>query len=307
MKSQLTIPKGLSKTELWEEILRQKESIIKMFNPMLEEVEKVNKEDEERGVTRDAFHQKEFESKQNFIHDVPRQSLRIVYDWILKEYETVQRTCVRIQFEGVQYEVQVQFKKWIVDYLIQPKKKIMFDSVKLRRLLEYVSEQYDLSVKQITDHFQEVYQDCMKNRCKVKISTSSKSLCNMERVNDRCPYHGICNYDFSRRCEYRSSNGRSCGEPIYGEHARNLSVVFCKYHQDLAKYSKTCHEELSMFARIGNYIVIDETTFAISDDMTSIIGYVEMSNTGKFILVQKHKPEMDEYVVKYGLQFDFEQ
>lgn len=107
MKTQITIPKGLTQSDLRKEIIRHQDEIYKLFHVLLEEAD--HKQDEQ--VPRDEHHQKEFEISQAFLRDIPRQAVQIVYEWVRMEYATAQRTCVRIQFRGNLYEVHVQFKK----------------------------------------------------------------------------------------------------------------------------------------------------------------------------------------------------
>jgi hypothetical protein len=103
MKTQLTIPKGLSPPELRKEILRQEANIHKLFQPLLDEVDL-------NTIDRDAYQQAEFETTQAFLRDVPRQAVQIVYEWVRMDYATAKQSNVRIQFRGNLYEVQVWFK-----------------------------------------------------------------------------------------------------------------------------------------------------------------------------------------------------
>lgn len=96
MKTQITIPQGLTRAELRKEIIRQQAEIIKLFQPLLDDAE-----------------HREFEDPVDlaFLRDVPRQAVQIVYEWVRMDYATSKQTCVRIQFKGNLYEVQVVFKK----------------------------------------------------------------------------------------------------------------------------------------------------------------------------------------------------
>lgn len=175
-------------------------------------------------------------------------------------------------------------------------------SHKIKRLLTYLSEQYEIpDIKRV---YEEVLESESHVRCQIKLMDRS-GPCSLRLVDEKCPYHGTATYDFSsRQCQFQMDR-RRCAHFISGKDARNMTIIYCKSHQCLSLYDKPLNE-IELFSRIGEYIVIDETTFVLSDDMTSIIGYTELTPTGKIVLQSKYKEGMDSYTEKYGLNLEFD-
>lgn len=180
---------------------------------------------------------------------------------------------------------------------------------KIKRLLSYLSEQFEIKPDEIKTLYDDVRTVELASRCRVHLTgEGAHALCLLKLKEDgKCPYHGSSRYDHNRTCQYRDQRTRrQCYSYINGKDKRNLEVRYCKYHQQVVEYREDNSNGPQQFARIGNYIVLDGSVFVISDDMTSIIGYTELSSTGKIILQRKYKEGMDEYVRLYGLNLDFE-
>lgn len=180
---------------------------------------------------------------------------------------------------------------------------------KVKRLLTYLSEQYEVSLNKIVEDYNETMNSELENRCRVKVHESPFGKCLLLLDQQRlCPYHKRSAYDFRRTCSFIDPlTRRRCFCSIPTKDKRNLEVTFCKNHQNYKQFTQnTQSTTMEKFTRIGNYIVIEGTLFAISDDMTSIIGYVELTQFGKIILQPEYKKGMDECVQQYGLQLDFD-
>jgi hypothetical protein len=106
-KNQIIIPKGLSPAQLKQAIVAQQDKILHLFAPLLEEVDRAEKE----FVTTDERQKQEFETSIAFCRNVPLQAVQIVYQWVRMDYVSniANRSCARIQFRGTLYEVPVQF------------------------------------------------------------------------------------------------------------------------------------------------------------------------------------------------------
>ena len=114
--------------------------------------------------------------------------------------------------------------------------------------------------------------------------------CNLKNINGLCPYHMGSEIDFLRRCTYLTDRG-SCGGSVS---SRDPNTVWCEKH--LLPQRPSIH-----IRRVGDYIVIRGTPFAISDDMRHIIGRVEATYLLSFMLRKEVDPFMEETALLYGL------
>lgn len=126
--------------------------------------------------------------------------------------------------------------------------------------------------------------------CSIKIDQESRT-CGLQKVDGLCPYHLDSKKDFFRQCQYISDDGDKCYKPIYN---RDLAIVWCYYHLKPKKPDYS-------LKRAGDYIVIKDTPYAISDDMTSIIGRVVSDVDLNFSLVEEVDPRMKTVADYYGL------
>ena len=128
-----------------------------------------------------------------------------------------------------------------------------------------------------------------QHRCEVMVESV---CCNLRKVDGMCPYHKGSKHDFLRRCAYGADGGeRRCYQDVK---SRDLTVVYCERHLIPPKPQVRIR-------RVGDYVVIKETPFAISDDMRFIIGRVESTYLLTYILVRESDPFMEETANLYGL------
>lgn len=132
--------------------------------------------------------------------------------------------------------------------------------------------------------------------CTVRLLDSS-SICGLPKKDSQCPYHGKSERDFWRRCEFFYMNGTQCHAHVK---TRNLDVVWCISHLNAPKNNL-------LLRRVGDYIVIKDTPYALSDDMLSIIGKVEASYELKFVLKRQTDQLMRETAKEYNLAIRLEE
>ena len=134
-----------------------------------------------------------------------------------------------------------------------------------------------------------------QRRCEVMVESV---CCNLRKVDGMCPYHKGSKHDFLRLCTYGvDASGRRCYNEVK---SRELSVVYCEKHLVPPK-------PVVRIRRAGDYVVIKETPFAISDDMRFIIGRVESTYLLTYILCKEVDPFMEETASLYGLAIRFEE
>jgi hypothetical protein len=105
--------------------------------------------------------------------------------------------------------------------------------------------------------------------------------CNMKFEEGACPYHPhrieAVNY-----CTYKRATGGECGHQVLQYDAK-----WCTRHLnkalELQENQRPPPPTFPRLARLGSYLIIRETNFAISDDGLSIIGEVELKD-GRFYL-----------------------
>jgi hypothetical protein len=132
-----------------------------------------------------------------------------------------------------------------------------------------------------------------QERCGVLVGSV---CCNMKKIGDLCPYHRDCRRDFLRRCKYMT-DGVLCQREIT---SRDLKVAWCAKHMEPPK-------PVIRIRRVGDYVVIKDTPFAISDDMRFIIGRVEATYLLTYVLMKEADPFMEEIANLYGLSIRFEE
>jgi hypothetical protein len=132
--------------------------------------------------------------------------------------------------------------------------------------------------------------------CSVLIRDENR-VCSLEKVDGKCPYNKDSTKDFYRRCTFVHNDGVECGSSIL---TRDLSVVWCLYHLNVPKQNVKLR-------RCGNYIVIKDTPYAVSDDLLSIIGRVEVDYCLNFRLVQEKDSLMEESAKLHGFDIRLEE
>jgi hypothetical protein len=121
-------------------------------------------------------------------------------------------------------------------------------------------------------------------------------VCSLQKAEGVCPYHRDSQVDFIRHCTFVSSMGTKCYNSLK---TRDLKEIWCTWHLNMPKGN-------FRLVRIGDYIVIKGTPYAISDDMLSIIGRVQSTYMLEFELIRERDAMMEESARFYGLTIRFD-
>jgi hypothetical protein len=124
--------------------------------------------------------------------------------------------------------------------------------------------------------------------CTVMINGEFR-VCGLQKREGVCPYHLRSKVDFLRSCEYINDDNTMCMRFVV---SRDVDVVWCNRHLGGVDIK---------LRRVGDFIVIRGTPYAISDDMLSIIGRVGMTEQLQFHLIQERDIGMDEVSKRYRL------
>jgi hypothetical protein len=125
--------------------------------------------------------------------------------------------------------------------------------------------------------------------CSVLLRPENR-VCSLEKVDGLCPYHKNSERDFYRRCSFLYNNGAECRSSIL---SRDLNVLWCLHHLNVPKQNVKLR-------RCGEYIVIKDTPYAVSDDLLSIIGRVKVDCSLNFTLIRERDLRMEEAAKAYG-------
>lgn len=185
-------------------------------------------------------------------------------------------------------------------------------SRRVEKLLDYLSKKYTTERQEIDALFNETITRDKERRCKIALEYGRYSVCNLILNDDRsCPYHEHRKVDFLRRCSFVNDYGNRCWKSIDGKNAHNLDVIYCNTHVNhlniISQIGQANSVEQITLKRMGNNIVIEGTTFVLSDDMTSIIGYVFLSDDGTIQFKSSHKEGMEHTASMYRLQINTEE
>ena len=105
--------------------------------------------------------------------------------------------------------------------------------------------------------------------------------CNEVLKNGNCPYHPS-KIDNQPVCSYVKADGKQCNFKVL-----QYEAIWCTRHlnREEEKQSNPAPEPQTFpkLGRVGNYLIIRETNFVLSDDGLSIIGEIELVN-GRFNL-----------------------
>ena len=140
-----------------------------------------------------------------------------------------------------------------------------------------------------TEMWRRAEEDISNGFCSVPLVEGG--VCSLQKSGGVCPYHKDRETDFIRRCNFVTSNGAMCHNSLK---TRDLKELWCTYHLNMPKSN-------FRLMRVGDYIVIKDTPYAISDDMLSIIGRVEATYVLSFVLRREKDSFMEEVAKEHGL------
>lgn len=132
--------------------------------------------------------------------------------------------------------------------------------------------------------------------CSVLLQPENRT-CSLEKVDGLCPYHKNLERDFYRRCSFLYNNGDECRSSIL---SRDINVLWCLHHLNVPKQNVKLR-------RCGEYIVIKDTPYAVSDDLLSIIGRVKTDYSLNFTLIRERDSRMEEAAKAHGFVIRLEE
>jgi hypothetical protein len=139
--------------------------------------------------------------------------------------------------------------------------------------------------------------DALMDRCEIirAHGPTKGEPCGQLKEDGTCPFHLDMREDHLRRCGTTLSNGGRCWKyATYTSH-------HCEKHEREMRQAEGV-KDLMRLKRLGRYVVVRDTSVAISDDMQAAIGYLELVRGG-IVLRPEANEEVQEVCRKYRLSF----
>ena len=119
--------------------------------------------------------------------------------------------------------------------------------------------------------------------------------CGQPKEDGTCPFHLDMAEDRLRRCVTTLSNGGRCWKyATYTSH-------HCEKHEREMRQAESV-KDLMRLKRLGRYVVVRDTSVAISDDMQAAVGYLELVR-GQIVLRSASNEEVQEVCRTHRLAF----